>query len=117
MCLAHICACSGLDGEVIFDLEDTGPPNGRVGLYCWRNSAARFTQVRVLPSVWAPYYTFGEEPRLPAGTRVRVHAGNANDPLAEESGVILRFAASGTDGGQLRLPSTGAELRMRAPAV
>jgi hypothetical protein len=57
-------------------------------------------------------YTFGEEARLPAGKRVRVHPGNVRDASPEKPGVIWRFAASGIDGAQLRLPSGGAELRL-----
>jgi hypothetical protein len=104
-----------LDEELIFDIEDSTLPEGCIGLYCWRNPAARFAEVQVVPSGWAPYYTFGEEARLPAGTRVRVHPGNVRDAPPEESGVIRRFAASGVDGGQLRLTSGGAELRLVLP--
>jgi hypothetical protein len=101
-----------LDGELIFEVADTILSEGCIGLYCWRNPAARFGEVRVVPSEWAPYYAFGEEPRMPAGTRVRVYPGNANAAPQEEPGVIRRFAASGTDGGRLRLPPEGAELRL-----
>jgi hypothetical protein len=62
-----------------------------------------------------PYYTFGEEIRLPTGMRVRVYPGNVKDAPPEEAGISRRFAASGSDGGQLRLSSEGVELRLVSP--
>jgi hypothetical protein len=103
-----------LNEEPVFELGDTGVPGGGIGLYCWRNPSARFAEVLVVPVDWTPYFTFGEETRLSAGTRVRVHPGNAMSAPSEEHGVIQRFAASGADVGELRLPATGAELRFAA---
>src|SRR3712207_7981534 len=60
-------------------------------------------------SVWAPYYTFGDEPHLPAGARVRVYAGNAVGAPPQEPGLVQRFVATGTDSGQLRLPPERSE--------
>lgn len=104
-----------LDGALMFDIDDTDLAAGRVGLYCFRNTDARFSEVRIAAPVWTPYYTFGKESRMPAGTRVRVYAGNEADAPAEEQGVVRRFIASGADHGQLRLPADGADLRLRAP--
>lgn len=65
---------------------------------------------------WTPYYTFGQEGRLPAGTRVRVFAGNEADAPPVEPGVIRRFVASQGEPGQLRLSAQdGARLRIRGP--
>ncbi|MGA9773955.1 MAG: hypothetical protein WBV94_33295 [Blastocatellia bacterium] len=104
-----------LDGARMFEIEDADLAAGQVGLYCFRNTDARFSEVRVAASMWAPYYSFGQESRMPTGTRVRVYAGNEADAPAGEQGVARRFIASGSDHGQLRLPADGAGLRLRAP--
>jgi hypothetical protein len=65
---------------------------------------------------WETYYAFGQEARLPAGTRVRVYAGSLRDAPPEEAGVVQRFAAPPEEGGQQRLtPAGGATLRVVAP--
>ena len=103
-----------LDGDQLFAKEDGELTSGRIGLYCWANTGARFAEVRVAAPVWAPYYTFGHEVQLPAGTRVQVYAGNKIDKHLEEAGVVKRFNASLSEHGQLRLPGKGADLRLRA---
>lgn len=103
-----------LDGARIFEIEDADLPAGRIGLYCFRNTDARFSEVRVAAPVWAPYYRFGKESRMPAGTRVRVYAGNEAEAPAVEPGIVRRFMAPEADRGQLRLPADGAGLRLRA---
>jgi hypothetical protein len=35
------------DGELVFDTSDESMPEGTVGLYCWANTGARFSDVRV----------------------------------------------------------------------
>src|SRR5262249_1347725 len=35
------------DGELVFDVIDTSLDQGRIGLYSWNNTGARFTDVRV----------------------------------------------------------------------
>lgn len=105
-----------LNGLQVFSAQDGGLATGRIGLYCWRNPGARFTEVRVVPPIWTPYYVFGQEARLPAGKRVRVFAGSRSDaPDEEEPGVVRHFMASLGEHGQLRLPIDGTDLRLVAP--
>ncbi|MGH8067489.1 MAG: hypothetical protein ACRERE_20095 [Candidatus Entotheonellia bacterium] len=104
-----------LNGLQLFSAQDDDLATGRVGLYCWRNPGARFTEVHVAPPTWTPYYIFGPEARLPAGTRVRMFAGSRSDaPDEGEPGVVRRFMASLGEHGQLRLPTTGVDLRLAA---
>src|SRR5262249_50664013 len=35
------------DGALVFDVADSSIDRGRIGLYCWRNPGARFSDVRV----------------------------------------------------------------------
>ena len=106
--------CTGyLDGVPLFTVEDSDLTAGRIGLYCWENTGARFAEVRVAAPAWTPYYTFGREGRLPAGTQVQIYAGNAADAPPEEPGVVRRFIASLDERGHLRLPTEGADLRLR----
>lgn len=105
-----------LDGVRLFSLADGDIIAGRIGLYCWAQPGARFAEVQVAEPVWSNYCTFGPEARLPAGTRVRVYAGNRADaPPPPQAGVARRFISSLGERGRLRLPPAGAELRLRAP--
>jgi hypothetical protein len=48
------------DGSLVFDVEDDALDRGGIGLYCWGNNGARFSEVRVddLGESAAPVYTF-----------------------------------------------------------
>jgi hypothetical protein len=104
-----------LDGVPLFTVEDNDLTAGRIGLYCWENTGARFAEVRVAAPAWTPYYTFEREESLPAGTPVQIYAGNAADAPPEKPGVVRRFIAALDERGHLRLPTEGAELRLRTP--
>lgn len=103
-----------LDGVPLFAVVDASHERGRIGAYTWKNARAAFREFRVGAPSWAEYYAFGSEAVAPAGTRLRVHAGNAAQPAPEEWGVKRRFAASFDEWGRLTLAPT-AELRVRAP--
>jgi hypothetical protein len=104
-----------LDGQELFRLDDADLPAGRVGFFEAGSPEAHFTEVRLAAPEWTPWYAFGGEDRLPAGTRVRVHAGAEAGAPPAEPGVERRFAAPPGEAGRLRFPSGGAELRVVAP--
>jgi hypothetical protein len=104
-----------LDGLPLFGVDDGDLATGRIGLYCSANPVARFAEVGVAAPVWNAYYTFGPEARLPAGTRVRVYAGNEANAPSGEPGVVRRFIAPTTESGQLHFPAEGVRLRLSAP--
>jgi hypothetical protein len=105
-----------LDGVELFRQEDADLPAGRVGIFAAGGPDARFTEVRLAEPEWTTWYAFGGEDRLPAGTRVRVHAGPAaGAPPPAEAGVERRFAARPGETGRLRFPAIGAELRVVGP--
>ncbi|MCP4257776.1 MAG: hypothetical protein GY774_09655 [Planctomycetes bacterium] len=104
-----------LDGIRLFTVEDSDIASGRIGLYCWNNTGARFTEVQVAAPTWTPYYTFRREERLPAGTHARIFSGNAAEVSTKEPGVIRRFAASLNERGELRFPEEGVKLRIVNP--
>lgn len=101
-----------LDGVPLFALEDHDLGAGNIGLYCWANTGARFREVRVAAPAWSAYYLFGREERLPAGTRLKVYAGNEKDAPASEPGVVRRFIARLSDPGRLHLAPSGTDLRL-----
>jgi uncharacterized linocin/CFP29 family protein len=104
-----------IDGMLVFAVSDSDVAAGRIGLYAWRNPGARFAEVRVAGPTWVPYYTFGQEARLPAGTGVRLYAGNEADapPVQpEDRGVVRRFVAPLDEHGQVRLTPQGTDLRL-----
>jgi len=105
-----------LEGQELFRLEDADLPAGRVGLFADGSPDVRFTEVRVAEPEWTPWYAFGGEDRLPAGTRVRTSAGAGAAAAPSEAGLERRFAAPLGETGRLRFPSGGAELRVVAPA-
>jgi hypothetical protein len=104
-----------LNGSLLFSLDDPSLASGRIGLYCWNNPGARFGEVRVSSPAWSTYYTFKQEEMLPAGTRVRIFAGNLNAAPPAEPGLMRRFAASLDQLGQLQFSSQEADLRLVAP--
>jgi hypothetical protein len=52
---------------------------------------------------------------LPAGTRIRVFAGNVVDAPAEEPGITRHFKSSLDEHGQLKLSNRGVDLRVVLP--
>jgi hypothetical protein len=113
-CLANTLTGT-LDGEEVFRIEDTDLTAGKTGLYAPEDGRITFEDVRVVGPYWEwhTYYTFDEEPPLPAGTRVRVHGQPAEDVPApdEEVGLVHLFARS----SQNRLPAAGVDLRLLDP--
>ncbi|MFL6192744.1 MAG: hypothetical protein ACJ75H_01130 [Thermoanaerobaculia bacterium] len=103
-----------LDGQELFRLDDADLPAGRVGFFAAGNPEAHFTEVRLAGPEWTTWYAFGGEDRLPAGTRVRVHAGAEAGSAPPEAGLERRFAAPPGEAGRLRFPSGGTELRVVA---
>lgn len=101
-----------LDGVRLFSVEDWDLASGRIGLYCWGNTGARFSRVRLAEPVWTSYFTFGREEVLPGGTRVKVLSGNEADAPPAEPGLIRRFVAGLDERGELDFPADGARLRV-----
>jgi hypothetical protein len=106
-----------LDGIRLFDVADVDFPAGRIGLYCGPASADSFREVRVAAPAWVNFYDFGTEARRPAGSRVRIFSGNANDAPPEDPGIEDRFTASLGDAGEVRLPGDRADLRVAGPGA
>jgi hypothetical protein len=103
-----------VDGLPLFKVEDSTFMAGRIALYCLANSGARFREVRVAAPVWSNYYAFRREVLLPAGTRVRLHAGNRENAPPLERGVVPHFIAALDERGRLQLSANGADLRLVA---
>ena len=106
-----------LDGVQLFAIEDNALTSGCIGLYCWHNGSAKFMGVRIASPVWTNYYAFGRETVLPAGMRVRVHAGGGSDnSLPEELNLVRRFSAPyGTNGVLLWPADDSVDLRLIKP--
>ena len=64
---------------------------------------------------WEPIYSFGDEAKLAAGTRVIVSSGNAPANATTEPRTQRRYGAAAGDPGQLRFTSTTVDLRIVAP--
>jgi hypothetical protein len=105
-----------LDGVELFVVEDDHLSAGRIGLYCEPETKVSFSEVQVSSPLWAPYYVFGREEKMAAGTRLRVHAGNLQHAPPEEPGVVRRFIARLSEPGQLRLSPDGANLHLWEPS-
>lgn len=103
-----------LDGAPVFDVQDGAIGSGKIGLYASGNSDGRFQEVRVTAVAWATYYEFGREPRLPAGTRLRVYSGSAIGAPAPDPGVAQRFVATLDNPGVARFDGRGVHLRVVA---
>src|SRR5690606_23741767 len=105
-----------LDGVELFSVRDGSIASGTVGLYCWGNTGAHFSSVRVTESAWTAHYRFDRRDEvLAAGTRIAVHSGNevtwAEPPVP---GLVHRFLAEAPDQGRTHLPSGRAlDVRLR----
>jgi len=104
-----------VNGTQLFAVFDSAVASGRVGLYSWSNTGARFADLRVAEPVWTTLYHFGSEEMMSAGTKVRVLSGNEAAAPAPEANVIRRFIADLDDPGRLHFTAAGADLRLRAP--
>ncbi|HEU4766399.1 MAG TPA: family 16 glycoside hydrolase [Pyrinomonadaceae bacterium] len=94
-----------LDGVPLFSVRDDTHAGGTIGLYCWGNTGARFSSVRVTSAEWSTYYRFSiDEELLAAGTRVAIHSGNSTAwTVPPTPGLKHRFAASMHDSGRFQL--------------
>jgi hypothetical protein len=104
-----------LNGLPLFSVEDDSNAAGRIALYSWGNTAARFNEVRVTPAAWMNYYQFGGEELRAAGTRLKLFSGNVADapvavPLEERV-----FRATMSDKGRPQLSRGMATMRLASP--
>jgi hypothetical protein len=102
-----------LDAVEVFAVEAT-PPAGRVGLAARRSPGVRFRELLAGEPEWTCWHGFGAEERLPAGTRIRMHAGPPTGPPGE-AGLHLRSAALAGERGRIRLPAAAATLAIAGP--
>jgi hypothetical protein len=102
-----------LDGVQLFAVNATPPP-GRVGLATRRSPGVRFRELLVAEPEWTCWHGFGEDERLPAGTRVRVYAAPpTGSPV--EAGLHRRSVTLAGERGRLRLPASVTTLRLAGP--
>lgn len=104
-----------IDGVPLFSLTDSSHRGGRIGLYCWNNTAAEFYEVRMAAPVWAEHFSFSTESRRPAGSRVRVHSGHAWDMVQRTDGVENCFTAALDDNGRITFDTDEVTLRLSSP--
>jgi hypothetical protein len=105
-----------LNGVHLFSVRDSAHPTGTVGLYCWANTGANFSSLKVTAAEWSTYYQFRpDEKNMTAGTRVLIHSGNSIDWTQQpRPGEEHRFLAVVQDPGQPALPTHRAvKLRWR----
>ncbi|MPZ99110.1 MAG: hypothetical protein GEU80_07175 [Dehalococcoidia bacterium] len=105
-----------LDGVELFSVRDGSLATGTVGLYCWGNTGAHFSSVRVTEAAWSTQYGFHRRDEvLAAGTRIAIRSGNEVswvEPLVP--GLVHRFLAEAPDQGRTRLPAGRAlDVRLR----
>ena len=61
---------------------------------------------------WIPFYQFGKEDSLPAGSRLRVFSGSPSRPFSADPLETVRHVASGFELGEVQLASSVVELRV-----
>ena len=105
-----------VDGQQLFDLDNTELPTGRVGAVCAGEVSATVRELKLSEPDWRQHYLFGAERPLPAGTPIELRSGSlsgAETPLsAGES--ALRFVAQAPDPGEVQLGAR-AQLRLVDP--
>jgi hypothetical protein len=102
-----------LNGVELFTIKDDELNSGKIGLYSWANTGARFANLRILATSWSTYYEFEEDEGLhPAGTQFKILAGNAASAPSAGSNAVRRFIASMDEHGQIKLHRSGTDLRI-----
>lgn len=110
--------CIGyLDGVQLFSVKDRDLVAGRIGLYCWANIGARFSEIQVAAPIWIPHYTFNNEKQMPAGTHLQIHTGSIADVPTQETNVVHRFTTPLGEKAQLQLPKNGVNLQIVEPGT
>jgi hypothetical protein len=104
-----------VNGVQVFSLDDSSLPNGRVGLYAHGDPGARFDDVIVVRRRWVPFYRFGKEDVLPAGTRLRVVSGGAGAAVPTDPLEVVRYVAPQFEHGEIQLPAGPVDLRVMSP--
>jgi hypothetical protein len=125
--MEHVVAIDQLDGRVTIQVDgvvlfatDAPPVSGHVGFAVMMLPMfvvvpqARFAELRVAEPRWTTLHAFAPEERLPAGTRVRVHAAPPAT-MPAEAGLVVRSTACEGERGRLRLRRDLAMLRVAGP--
>lgn len=75
-----------LDGIPLFEVEDDNVATGRIGLYCWANIGAEFSNVRVFPPdrLWSTYLAEDDFDWETAGLWSYATAGDQATPAVWE---------------------------------
>ena len=101
-----------VNGVELFQKEDSDLTSGRIALYSWRNTGARFREVLVSPPRWREHYRFGAERPLSAGTRIRVYSGAEADAHDNDPGLVRRFVAAEGESGRIHFGDRPVTLRL-----
>lgn len=113
-CLGSHLTCY-INGVEVFALEDTSLARGAVGLYAHNNPGAQFDDITVILRQWLPFYRFGKERTLPAGTRLRVVSGRTASALPTDPLETVRYASQDFEQGSPLLPASAVDLRVNTP--
>lgn len=102
-----------LDGQELFTVESDKLSHGAVGLYCRANKGARFHELTVTAprNLWIEYHTFDDQPKVPAGTRIRLSAHTQDSE--NEDPRVKQYQPNGAALGGF--PTDRVHLRVRTP--
>ncbi len=105
-----------VNGQRVLLVSDaSGPGSGGIGLYCHGTAGNTFLEAQVALSQWSPYYRFGREDTLSAGTRLRVYSGKTPAPGIAEPLEIARFATAQFDEADIQFVDRSIDLRVIGP--
>ena len=103
-----------VDGVELFRVQDGDLASGRIALYAWRNTGARFLEVLVSAADWREHYHFGAERSLPAGTRIRIYSGAKSAAHDADPRLVRRFIAAEGESGRIHFGEGPVTLRLKA---
>lgn len=110
---------ASIDGGVLFNF-DAALSAGRFGFAVMALPTfivapqQRFRELLLAEPQWTTLYAFPPEERLPAGTRVHVHASSPTTTAAE-AGRVTRSVAAAGERGRTRMRGSQAMLRLVGP--
>ncbi|MEO6000549.1 MAG: hypothetical protein ABIN89_27135 [Chitinophagaceae bacterium] len=103
-----------IDGVEKFEAFDKDLAKGQVGLYCWANSGACFTDVRVALPEWINYYRFGKEVPFSAGMRIKISTTKNTSVSGNDSNLTQRSFSIVDKENKPELSYKGVDLRIQS---
>jgi hypothetical protein len=111
-CIGQRIACY-VNGVEVCEVADDALTKGRIALFTFKNSGAKFDFVRVQEAAWQNHYSFGKQTTVPAGHRIRVLSCSESFAPAPVPNTNDVFIAGPGEQGNFHFYGSACDLRVR----